>query len=172
MIVFTTLRDIPQEYLELKCIRQVVKFNLSSYFSGDDIAILDRLIPIGAIPDDVVTGNSTGPEFDTMYSSYILQDQNAFFQFMNIIVYEYMDPSVLVQVLINTDGIREAISESLMKLIQQRYGMSSFYVFTLEDFMYINVPEVGVSIPGLFTLDKDLAQYRSMLPMDPGDMYE
>lgn len=172
MIVFTTLKDIPYEYLEMKGIRQVVKFNLSSYFSGEDITILDKLIPIGMIPDDVVTGNSTSPEFDRYYSNYIFQDHNAFFQFMNIIVYEYMDPSVLVQILINTDGIREAISESLMKLIQQRYGMSSFYVFTPEDFMYINVPEVGVSIPGLFTLDQDLAQYRNMLPMDPGDMYE
>ena len=172
MIVFTTLKNIPREYLDMKGIRQVVKFNLSSYFSGEDITILDKLIPIGMIPDDVVTGNSTSPEFDRYYSNYIFQNQNAFFQFMNIIVYEYMDPSVLVQVLINTDGIREAISESLMKLIQQRYGMSSFYVFTPEDFMYINVPEVGVSIPGLFTLDQDLAQYRNMLPMDPGDMYE
>ena len=69
-------------------------------------------------------------------------------------------------------GIREAISESLMKLIQQRYGMSTFYVFTPEDFLYINIPEVGVSIPGLFALDNDLALYRNMLPMDPGDMYE
>ena len=172
MIIFTTLKDIPHECLEMKGIRQVIKFNLSSYFSEDNITNLDKLIPIGSIPDDVVTGNSTGPEFDELYANYIMQDQNAFFQFMNIIFYEYVDPSVLVQILINTEGIREAISESLMKLIQQRYGMSTFYVFTPEDFLYINIPEVGVSIPGLFALDNDLALYRNMLPMDPGDMYE
>lgn len=172
MIIFTTLKDIPRECLEMKGIRQVIKFNLSSYFSEDNITNLDKLIPIGAIPDDVVTGNSTGPEFDELYANYIMKDQNAFFQFMNIIFYEYVDPSVLVQILINTEGIREAISESLMKLIQQRYGMSAFYVFTPEDFLYVNIPEVGVSIPGLFALDNDLALYRNMLPMDPGDMYE
>ena len=84
MIIFTTLKDIPRECLEMKGIRQVIKFNLSSYFSEDNITNLDKLIPIGAIPDDVVTGNSTGPEFDELYANYIMKDQNAFFQFMMI----------------------------------------------------------------------------------------
>lgn len=175
MIIFTTLKNIPKEYLEEKAIRQVIKFNLSSYFSGDNIILLNKLIPIGGIPDDVVTGDTSDPEFDRFYASYIMQDQDAFFQFMTIINYEYLYPDILIQILISTDGIREAISESLMKLIQQRYGMSSFYVFTLEDFLYINIPEVGMSIPGLFILDNDLSIYRNMLPpenLPDGDMYE
>lgn len=171
MIIFTTIKDIPQEYIEMKGIRQVVKFNLSSYFSGDDIIDLNYLSPSPSILKDFVSPDYyDSPEFDTNYYNYILQDKSAFFQFMTLIYYEYIDPTNLIQILIDDSGcIRQSISESLMKFIQQRYGICSYYVFTLEDFMYIEMPSVGMSIPGLFALDKDLGIYRTMIPTDGED---
>ena len=58
-----------------------------------------------------------------------------------------------------------------MKLIQQRYGVNSYYVFTLEDFQYIQ-NDSSFSIPGLFAMDQDMNRWRMMMPMESGDMYE
>lgn len=172
MIIFTTLKDIPDGYLEFKGIGQVVKLNLSSYYLDETAINLNKLIPItGSIPEDVITGDCADPEFDKMYHNFIFTNDDSFFQFMTIMVPEFLEPTVLVQVMISVNGFRDAISESIMKLIQQRYGVNSYYVFTLEDFQYIQ-NDSSFSIPGLFAMDQDMNRWRMMMPMESGDMYE
>ena len=169
MIIFTTLKDIPEPLLEYKSIGQVVKLNLTSYYTDENISQLNKLIPIQlSIPEDIITGDSSTPEFDISYHNYIFGDSNAFFQFMSIIAPEFLEPSILVQVLVNTEGFRDAISESLMKLIQQRYGVNCYYVFSLEDFQFVQ-NDTSFSIPGLFAIDQDMARLRSMMPLEFGD---
>ena len=101
MIIFTPIKQIPVELLELKGIRQVVSYNLSSLYN--EVPTLNFLIPLThEISEDVLTGDCTTPEFDIVYHNYILNNDSAFIQFMNIIIPIFQSPDVLVQVLINS----------------------------------------------------------------------
>lgn len=159
MIIFTPLQFIPVEYLEYKGIRQVVRFNLSSYYN--DAPSLEALIPV-TIPPEVLTGDCSTPEFDVEYHNYIMNDNIAFNQFMSIVVPAYMNPDVLVQVMIRSSNMRDVMTESLLKLIQQRYGYNACLVNELEDFLYAQ--ESDLSIPGLFAIDQDITRWASMNP--------
>ena len=169
MIIFTPIQTIPIEFLEYKRIGQVVKFNLSSYYN--DAPNLDALIPSSEfITPDVLTGDCSIPLFDIEYHNYILNNNNAFIQFMNIIIPAYTSPDVLVHIMIKQSPFRDVITESLLKLIQQRYGYNAYIINEIEDFVYAD--ESDMSIPGLFTLDQDLIRWRSMMPDPGGDIYE
>lgn len=171
MIIFTPIQNIPVEYLEYKGIRQVVKYNLSSYYN--DAPTLEALIPTpNNIPSNVIIGDATDPMFDIEYHNYIINCQAAFMDFMSIIIPAYTSPDVMVQVMVLSSNIRDVITESLLKLIQQRYGYNACIVNELEDFLYTT--ESDFSIPGLFTLDQDLARWRYTMhdPCNEVNMYE
>ncbi len=170
MIIFTPIRTIPVEMLAIKGIRQVVTYNLSSYFS--DVQTLNMLIPFEYLPEETLEGDvSNIPAFDIAYGNHVIGNNDAFIQFMNIIIPAYNSPETLVQILINQSEFRDAITESLIKLIQQRYGYNIYIINDIEDFLYTN--ESDFSIPGLFTLDQDLARWRNLVPIQGDDlMYE
>ena len=170
MIIFTPIKTIPVEMLEQKGIRQVVQYNLSSYFS--DVPNLSMLIPsIAHIPEEAMNGDvSDIPAFDIAYGNYIMSNNDAFMQFMNIIIPAYLSPETLVQVLTNSSEFRDAITESLVKLIQQRYGYNIYIINDIEDFLYTE--ESDFSVPGLFTIDQDIARWRTMMPLQEVDLYE
>jgi hypothetical protein len=171
MIIFTPIQNIPVEYLEYKCIRQVVKYNLSSYYN--DAPTLEALIPTpNCIPSEVILGDATDPSFDIEYHNYIINNQNPFMEFMSIIIPAYTSPDTLVQVMIRASNFRDVITESLLKLIQQRYGYNACIVNELDDFIY--TIESDFSIPGLFALDQDLQRWRSVMhnPYDEVNGYE
>ena len=169
MIIFTPIRQIPMEVLELKGIRQVAVYNLSSYYS--DIPTLNLLIPSTlSVPEDILRGDCDTPEFDISYHNYILNDNNTFMQFMSIIQPVYTDPDILIQILINKSEFRDVITESLIKLIQQRYGYNVYLVNDIEDFIYAD--ESSFSIPGLFNMDIDLQRWQLMIAPESGELYE
>lgn len=169
MIIFTPIKSIPDDVLVLKGIRQVVTYNLSSYFS--DVQTLNMLIPsIEYLPEEIMEGDSNIPAFDIAYGNYIISNNEAFIQLMNIIIPAYTSPDVLVQILINKSEFRDAITESLIKLIQQRYGYNIYIINDIEDFLYAS--ESDFSIPGLFTLDQDLTRWRNLVPIQGDDLYE
>lgn len=162
MIIFTCIRDMPPELLEMKGIKQVAKYNLSSYY---DMESLSALIPsVEFIPEHLLLDTSN-PEFDIAYGNYIINNNIAFLNLMLIIIPVYLNPDCLVQILINTSEFRDVATESLMKLIQQRYGYNSYIINEPEDFIYTEEPDF--SIPGLFTLDQDLNRYMCLLPPEP-----
>lgn len=164
MIVFTTLKDIPYEYMAYKNIRSSYHFNLGSYLEG--MPLLDRLIPnFENVPEDVyenlVKGNFSTPEFDIMYHNSIMSDDGAFAQLMAIIIPEFNETDSLILIHINESEFRDVVVQSLMKLIQQRYGVSSYFVRDVEDFLYVE--EQSFSIPGLFAIQKDLDRWRYLM---------
>ena len=171
MIIFSTIKDIPEEYLTMKGIKSLVRYNLTSYYN--DCPTLNKLIPsVATMPEESIDGDAPSlPAFDIAYGQYIFGDNEAFMQLMNIIIPVYMNPDCLVQILISNSDFRDTITESLIKLIQQRYGYNVFIINTIEDFLYIN--ELDFSIPGLFGLTEDLNRWRSLMPpQDWGDEYE
>lgn len=160
MIIFTPIKQIPVELLTQKGIRQVVAFNLSSYFN--DYPTLNLLVPSPQfISEDLLNGDCTTPEFDMSYHNFILNNDEAFLQFMNIMIPVFSNPDVLVQILINVSNFRDVITESLIKFIQQRYGYNSYLVYNLDDF--VCVEESDMSVPGLFAMDQDLQRWQMMI---------
>lgn len=171
MIIFSPIQNIPVAYLEYKGIRQVVKYNLSSYYN--DAPTLNALVPSPEfIPQDVLLGDVTDPIFDITYHKSIFNNQIAFMQFMAIIVPAYTSPDTLVHIMIQQSNFRDVITESLLKLIQQRYGYNACIVNEVNDFLYVE--ESDFSIPGLFMLDEDLARWRASQddPYQGSDYYE
>ena len=169
MIIFTTIKNIPYELLEYKGIRQVVSYNLSSYYS--DVPTMNALIPnIQHMSEELLQGDCVIPQFDIEFGNYIINTNEAFLQFMNIVIPAYMNPDMLVQILIGHSDFRDAITESLIKLIQQRYGYNSYIVNDIEDFLCVD--ESDFSIPGLFAIDEDINKWRALVGPQAGDIYE
>ena len=159
MIIFTPIRDFPVDILQSKGVRQVVKYNLSHYYA--EMSILNLLVPSSEfISEDILTGDCTTTDFDQVYHNFILSNDIAFSQFMSIIIPVYMDPSTLVHIAILYNDYTIAFVESLIKLIQQRYGYNSYFINDVEDFLYTTEPEF--TIPGIFALDQDLLRWRMM----------
>lgn len=169
MIILTPLRELPLEYLEYKGIKQVIIYNLSSYY---DAPRLNFLLPSPEyIPEDQLTGDCNTPNFDMAYHNFIITNNNAFKQFMELVIPANQSPDILIYIMIKHSPYCDAISESLMKLIQQRYGYNVYFINEPDDFLYVDEPTF--SIPGLFTYDKDLLRYQSLSPesMNFGDEY-
>ena len=167
MIVFTPIKDIPEYILEMKNIGKVITYNLSSSYEG--FPILNLLsIPIGNIPESILNGDCDTPEFDINYSNYIINNNDAFIQLMGIVIPVYQEPNTLVHILVNQSRFRDCITESLAKLIQQRYGYNTNFIFNIEDLMYVE--ESDFSIPGLFRMDSDLLRYTQLNPDMISDM--
>lgn len=161
MIIFTPIKDIPEYILEMKNIGKVITYNLSSLYEG--FPVLNLLsTPIGSIPESVLNGDCNTPEFDISYSNYIFSDNNAFMQLMGIIIPVYQDPNTLIQILVDQSRFRDCITESLAKLIQQRYGYNTNFIYNIEDLLYVEEPDF--SIPGLFRMDSDLLRYTQLNP--------
>ena len=76
MIIFTPLQYIPDEYLEAKGIKQVLKYNLTSYYQAPNLQLL---IPNpNYISEEVILGDASDPSFDMEYIYYILTNLEPF----------------------------------------------------------------------------------------------
>ena len=76
----------------------------------------------------------TDREFDIAYMNYIMNYDDVFCEFFQIIYNLYIGIDVLI--IASKDDWSENILESLLKLIQQRYGYDAVYIETDEDYMY------------------------------------
>ena len=139
--------------------RETVLLNLSSLYSGyTSISnLITKISPINntalPIPDFV---NSV--EFDMQYASAVLGNPELFGSLINIMLRAY--EGYLVCILVQRDPYRDAVMESLIKLIQQRYGYNCWII---EDYDDIEIMSEQMLLPnGLLTLDADIKQYNQM----------
>lgn len=170
MIVFTTITQIPQEILDYLGTSIAARFNLTSLFQ-DAIHLNSLVDAMNMIPYEYRI-NPDDIRFDIEYHSNILNNLNSFLEFMDIVATNILNPGMITQVLIQESDFRNIIVESVVKLIQQRYGINSFIVKDVDDLMYLR--EQDPSIQGLFTLDADMDRWRSIRFSDQlrGDMYD
>lgn len=126
-------------------IRDSVVFNLSSLFEG-----FDR---VNILPPFKI--DRYDRDFDVMYANYILENENVFYEFMKIIMSLYYD--LITVILVDKSDIYEPINESLMKFIQQRYGLICNSINYIEDWECIQDSEF--SIQGLYNLDLDKERF-------------
>ena len=97
-------------------------------------------------------------QYDQIYAQWILGNNDKFINFFQMIYNNYLGFNVFILVGIDMFGGREKMTESLMKLIQQRYSMIPRYIATFED-----IPdyyeEDFIYVDGLYNIDADKERY-------------
>lgn len=100
-------------------------FNLTSY--REDIPKLDLLLP----PREI--GHFIDRDFDIAYMNYILGNDRVFYQFFgSIIMNLYLGFDVYLA--ISDEDWSINLVESLLKLIQQRYGYNALRINDVNDY--------------------------------------
>lgn len=127
-------------------------YNLTSMREG--FTRLNSLIP----PNNL--GRLTGRDFDLAYADYILSNDIIFIEFFHIIYSLYIGTDVYI--IISDDDWSENLVESLLKLIQQRYGYNACKINSLEDYVYFSVSAQNSEFNpyfGIRNLDIDKERY-------------
>ena len=129
------------------------EFNLSNPVNRG--VSLAALIPDPQyIPQEVITGAIDTPDFDIAYGNFIMGNQEQFFTFMNLVLPLYNDPCACVIVFTQMSPLRDAIMESLIKLIQQRYGYNAYIINDPYDVLCIQ-DNASFSPRGILMIQED-----------------
>lgn len=126
-------------------------FNLCSYKEG--YQNLNLIPPISL-------GKLINKDFDIAYMQYIMSNDMIFVNFFNIIYCLYSGYDVYI--IIGNDDWTENLAESLMKLIQQRYGYNGVKINNFDDYLYFsNNSKLSDFAPGygVANLDMDKERY-------------
>lgn len=102
-------------------------YNLASMKEG--FIKLQKLIP----PNEL--GRFTDRDFDIAYANYIMLNDEVFCEFFQIIYNLYIGKDVFI-IYTASENWAENIIESLLKLIQQRYGYNAVRIDSDDDYIY------------------------------------
>ena len=122
---------------------------------------------------DLLPPNSLGAnseyDYDLKYLEWVFNNDAVFMNFMKIILDLYNGLSVFL--VITHEDWSDMMVESLLKLIQQRYGINAVNIATAEDLYYAEESEFDPTY-GLTNLDQDLARYQYIIGRLGGFRYE
>lgn len=117
-------------------------------------SLKEGFVRLNLLPPHTLGSNSEY-EFDVNYMNYILGNDLIFMNFMVIILEIYNGNNVYL--LVSNDEWSQLLIDSLMKLIQQRYGINGVQVETMEDFYYAK--DDSFADYGIINLDQDKERY-------------
>lgn len=142
----------------LNCIDdKFIVLNLSSFYSGYDS--ITNLITMPLINYNTPMNQFVDtPEFDLLYANNIFNNIELFRDLMKIMIYAYEGFTVVI--LVNRDPYRDTIMESLIKIIQERYGYSCWIINDIDDLECAR--ETTFSTNGLITMDNDIQYFESL----------
>ena len=110
---------------------------------------------------DLLPPNSLGAnseyDYDIKYMEWVFSNDAIFVNFMKIILDIYNGLNVFL--IITHEDWSDMMVESLLKLIQQRYGINSVNITTYEDIRYAEDSGFDPTY-GLINLDQDLSRYQ------------
>jgi hypothetical protein len=150
MLVFGPASCIPEE-------KNFSIYNLSSLAQG--IHRLPRMLPL-QIPQDVYTNPDSEKMFDLWYYNYIMVNPVAFVSLMMIMLKIFNGKNVYICISnYASDKSISIMNESLMKMIQARYGITCHIVNTPEDFKYIKEKGCDFSCVGLKNMMDDESRF-------------
>ena len=113
---------------------------------------------------DLLPPNSLGAnseyDYDLKYMEWVFSNDSVFMNFMRPITDLYNGLNVFF--VITHEDWSDMMVESLMKLIQQRYGINAVSINTPEDLYYAEESGFDPSY-GLINLDQDLARYQYII---------
>lgn len=152
MLMYGVARD---DILAIRFSGTGVVYNLTSMREG--MTNLRLLIPPNII------GRFTDREFDIAYADYIMNNDNIFCEFFQIIYNLYIGNDVFI--LASEEDWSENILESLLKLIQQRYGYNSVRIDSDDDYIFAaNNMSFGFAPGyGLYNLDQDKERFSYLM---------
>lgn len=132
---------------DIRCLpthdEEIIVLNMSSLAEGFQRV---HLVP------SVTTAYNNDKEFDIAYANYIFSNDYIFMEFMKIVYPLYAGRTVFLLVSRGEDTY-DIVTESLCKLIQQRYGYNYQLINELDDIDYYD--DSNFSINGLYNLDMD-----------------
>lgn len=133
-------------------INNPVIFNLSSFYSGyDNITSLMTSVSKTKLSPVNLTEYVETPQFDNAFMSMIFTNTLLFGDFMKIIMNAYEGYNVII--LVERDAYRDMIMESLIKIIQLRYGYNCWIVEDFQDLECLSEP--SFTPMGIINLDND-----------------
>ena len=137
MLLVGDIKSLPRDYQNL------IVLNLSSLVEGYERV---HLVP------SITTTYNNDKEFDIAYANYIFSNDYLFMEFMKIIYPLYIGCDVFLLVSRN-ENTYDIITESLCKLIQQRYGYNYQLINNQDDIDYYDDSDFNIN--GLQALDID-----------------
>lgn len=141
-------------YGELHAVNYILDRSNIAIYNITSLSEKYKRIPL--IPPNSLGANSEY-EFDIKYMNWILGNDNNFCSLMTIIN-DLVNRDVFL--LISNDNWSKILIESLLKLIQQRYGINAVYIDTEDDLLYAE--ESGFSDYGVLNLDEDRTRYMNL----------
>lgn len=149
MIVFTSIS--PNEFKDTGL--SFIIYNLSSLF--------EKYEPVNILIDNNLMIDYDSKDFDMIYYNYIFENDYVFKEFMTkIIMNLYNGNNVLI--LVSNNYIFQSITESLIKILQQRYNILSNIVNDISDIPFIKDYTQFGDIGSISNLDTDRARLCSM----------
>ena len=145
----------PASAADIKFGGKGVMYNLSSMREG--FISLQALIPPNTI------GRLTDREFDIAYANYIMSNDTLFCIFFQIIYNLYIGKDVFI--IVSIEDWSENLLESLLKLIQQRYGYNAVLINTEADYLYAATSMNFGFAPGygIYNLDQDKERFTTLI---------
>ena len=134
-------------------------YNITSLKEG--MIRLPNLIPPNLI------GKFVDKDFDIAYANYIMSNDIVFKEFFDIIYNLYIGNDVYL--VVSKDDWSENLIESIIKLIQQRYGYNAVQINSFDDYIhYINSSYIPDFAPGygIYNLDIDKDRYTYIIEND------
>lgn len=126
-------------------------YNISGMKEGYEN--LQILIP----PNEI--GTTYGREFDIAYMNYVLYNDNVFVEFFRIIQNLYT--GINVYLVFGDNDWSENLCQSILKIIQQRYGYNGYFINSFEDYIFASTNDSSDFNKqyGLYNLDQDKNRY-------------
>ena len=149
MLMYGLDRD---DILNIRFSGEGIVYNLSSYKEG--FVSIKKLLPPNSL------GAFSGRDFDIQYTNYIMNNDLVFAEFFQIIYNLYIGKNIFI--LYSDSDWSENIMESLIKLIQQRYGYNAVRIDSDEDYIYAMNTHISDSFAqgyGLYNLDIDKERF-------------
>lgn len=136
--------------------QDTVIYNLTSYKEG--IPRLNLLPPL-----DKRLYKDGGRDFDMWYAEYIFSNDIIFFDFFKIVYELYLGHDVFLVIDITADW-SENLVESLLKLIQQRYGYNGMLIDSFDSYIYAQNTVTSQFDPRLlYNLDIDKDRFSKLI---------
>ena len=141
---------------EVRLFDSLIAFNLTSL--SEDFYTLPNIIPPATIP------RTSERDFDIAYCDYILGNDVSFMEFFSIVYNLYLGVDIFLVIDEDFDW-SENVLESLLKIIQQRYGYNAVYIGSDEDFIYAKNQSISKFAPGygLYNLDQDKERFTYLI---------
>lgn len=158
MIIFTPIDNIKELMYAYRS--DAYSYNFYEYSLSSITARaypIMELLPnpeLMSIPYEGVITAFEDPEFDAAYATYVLQNRDQFLTLMRLVLPLYDDPNACVIVYIADSPVRNVISESLIKLIEQRYGYATYIIYEPHDLECLK-DDMSFSPRGILNIQED-----------------